>query len=483
MGAVFAMFAGWYFWVPKILGLSYNILLSKVQFWLLFIGVNLTFFPQHFLGLQGMPRRISDYPDAFSGWNLVSSFGSIVSVIAAWLFLYIVYVQLMEERISSRYPWMRPQFYTDTLQALLNRSYPSLEWALSSPPKPHAFVSLPLQSKIFKWSNVVKHFSYANILTSITIFSIFYIIRSYIITTESFSLEITFLEDISINFLIYKDLILGFFAVISRLFVLGFWQEVIKALSPEKIPLGPSKVEYLDLYNAMDKGKNPEQVPNQGGSSGASENVNQQGSLEASGNTSQENPDPIMVSTLAHFIKEDTQQLNKAILTWAGKLKDQTELPFDQIKLTPEAEEPLLMLLRNQSNVLTQCIKNRMIWVDSRSINTLGENQNKIKEIYLNLVEIQDNYLSKVNKISKLESKTTQVKEFYSTLNEYRNLSLKELNKADNIVLGDIRNSPLSKDRALKKVLNAEYTEAKKEFNNQDGYLRMKVGDILKGKK
>ena len=150
MGAVFAMFSAWYFWVPKILGLNYNLLLSKVQFWLLFIGVNLTFFPQHFLGLQGMPRRISDYPDAFAGWNLISSFGSIISVIAAWLFLYIVYAQLVEGKSTTRYPWMTPQFYTDTLQALLNRSYPSLEWALSSPPKPHAFVSLPLQSSLLK---------------------------------------------------------------------------------------------------------------------------------------------------------------------------------------------------------------------------------------------------------------------------------------------------------------------------------------------
>ena len=108
---------------------------------------NLTFFPQHFLGLQGMPRRISDYPDAFAGWNLISSLGSIVSVAAAWLFLYIVYAQLVEGKSASRFPWMTPQFYIDTLQALLNRSYPSLEWALSSPPKPHAFTSLPLQSK------------------------------------------------------------------------------------------------------------------------------------------------------------------------------------------------------------------------------------------------------------------------------------------------------------------------------------------------
>ena len=146
MGAVFAMFSGWYHWIPKIIGLNYNITLSKVQFWLLFLGVNLTFFPQHFLGLQGMPRRIGDYPDAFAGWNLISSFGSIVSVVAAFLFLYIVYIQLVESEYAVRYPWLSPQFYSDTLQTLLNRSYPSLEWALSSPPKPHAFVSLPLQS-------------------------------------------------------------------------------------------------------------------------------------------------------------------------------------------------------------------------------------------------------------------------------------------------------------------------------------------------
>lgn len=146
LGAVFAMFAGWYFWIPKMLGLTYDLNLAKVQFWLLFIGVNLTFFPQHFLGLQGMPRRISDYPDAFAGWNLISSIGSIVSVIAAWLFLYIVYKQLVDGKVSSRNPWLTPGFYTDILQANLNRSYTSLEWGLSSPPKPHAFVSLPLQS-------------------------------------------------------------------------------------------------------------------------------------------------------------------------------------------------------------------------------------------------------------------------------------------------------------------------------------------------
>lgn len=143
---MFALFSGWYFWIPKMLGLEYSILKAKAHFWVMFIGVNLTFFPQHFLGLQGMPRRISDYPDGFAGWNLVCSFGSIVSVAATWLFLYIVYSQLVEGKASPRYNGITTEFHYDALQTLLSRAYNSIEWAIDNPPKPHSFVSLPLQS-------------------------------------------------------------------------------------------------------------------------------------------------------------------------------------------------------------------------------------------------------------------------------------------------------------------------------------------------
>lgn len=148
MGAVFALFSAWYFWIPKISGLSYDTTLGKVHFVILFIGVNVTFFPQHFLGLQGMPRRISDYPDAFSGWNFVSSFGSIISVVATFLFMHILYVQLTQAKVTSKYPWLTAQFYSDLFQTLFNRNFNSLEWSLNSPPKPHAFVSLPIQSSL-----------------------------------------------------------------------------------------------------------------------------------------------------------------------------------------------------------------------------------------------------------------------------------------------------------------------------------------------
>ena len=78
----------------KIIGLNYNIYLAKIHFWIFFVGVNVTFFPQHFLGLQGMPRNTGDYLDAFAGWNLISSLGTLISVIATWLILYITYKRL-----------------------------------------------------------------------------------------------------------------------------------------------------------------------------------------------------------------------------------------------------------------------------------------------------------------------------------------------------------------------------------------------------
>jgi cytochrome c oxidase subunit 1 len=168
MGAVFALFSGWYFWIPKMLALMYNIRLGNVHFWILFIGVNLTFFPQHFLGLQGMPRRISDYPDAYTGWNIISSYGSIVSVIATWLFLQILYTQLTKGKFVFGYPWNNPQFAFDTVKAMINRGSVGLEWSLDNPPKPHAFTSLPVQAgNSIKLNPFLVLFSFIGFLSAI----------------------------------------------------------------------------------------------------------------------------------------------------------------------------------------------------------------------------------------------------------------------------------------------------------------------------
>jgi heme/copper-type cytochrome/quinol oxidase subunit 2 len=91
MGAVFAIFAGFYYWIEKIIGLQYNEMLANLHFALFFIGVNVTFMPLHFLGLSGMPRRIADHPDYYQGWNEVATWGSSISIIATLIFFYVVF--------------------------------------------------------------------------------------------------------------------------------------------------------------------------------------------------------------------------------------------------------------------------------------------------------------------------------------------------------------------------------------------------------
>jgi len=96
MGAVFGIFAAFYYWFNKMTGLEYSEILGQIHFWTFFIGVNLTFFPMHFLGLAGMPRRIPDFPDAYSGWNSIASFGSYISAFSALFFFYTIYLYVEE---------------------------------------------------------------------------------------------------------------------------------------------------------------------------------------------------------------------------------------------------------------------------------------------------------------------------------------------------------------------------------------------------
>ena len=147
MGAVFALFAGFYYWAGKIIGKQYNETLGQIHFWILFIGVNLTFFPQHFLGLQGLPRRIPDYPDAFAGWNAISSFGSIISVVATALFIYIIYDLFINGKIVSQNPWETPVFFTSSVTLENeNQGAETLEWTVDWPIPFHAYEEVPVES-------------------------------------------------------------------------------------------------------------------------------------------------------------------------------------------------------------------------------------------------------------------------------------------------------------------------------------------------
>jgi cytochrome c oxidase subunit 1 len=130
LGAVFGIFAGIYFYLPKFTGKMIPEWIGRVHFTLMFIGANLTFFPQHFLGRQGMPRRYIDYPEAFATWNYVSSIGAFLAF-ASFLFFIgaLFWVLARAPRTAPANPW-NP--WADTL-----------EWTLPSPPPEHTFETLP----------------------------------------------------------------------------------------------------------------------------------------------------------------------------------------------------------------------------------------------------------------------------------------------------------------------------------------------------
>ena len=132
LGAVFAIFGGWYYWFPKMTGYMYNETLGKIHFWVTFIGVNIAFFPMHFLGLAGMPRRYVDYAAAFAGWNFVSSIGSYISGFGLLVFFCCMAQAFLRKERAAANPW--------------GPGATTLEWTLPSPPPFHQFETLPLIS-------------------------------------------------------------------------------------------------------------------------------------------------------------------------------------------------------------------------------------------------------------------------------------------------------------------------------------------------
>ncbi len=130
LGSTFAIFAGWYYWFPKMTGYMYSEALGKLHFWLTFIGANIVFFPQHFLGLSGMPRRYADYPDAFAYWNWWSSVGSYITGLAMLVFVVgILYAYFVSRIKAAGNPW--------------GAGATTLEWTVPSPAPFHTFEDLP----------------------------------------------------------------------------------------------------------------------------------------------------------------------------------------------------------------------------------------------------------------------------------------------------------------------------------------------------
>ena len=129
LGAVFVIFGGIYYWFPKMSGYVLPDWIGKVHFWISFVGANLLFFPQHFLGLAGMPRRYADYPNAYAGWNFVSSLGAYIFAAGLFVFMGGVIYAFVRKDAAAGNPW--------------GAGATTLEWTLPSPPPFHQFSELP----------------------------------------------------------------------------------------------------------------------------------------------------------------------------------------------------------------------------------------------------------------------------------------------------------------------------------------------------
>jgi len=130
LGAVFSLFAAFYYWFPKMSGRMMNETWGKVHFWIFFIGVNTVFFPMHFLGMQAMPRRIPDYPDPFAFWNHIASLGFVVMASSLIVFFGNIFWSLRAGPRAAANPW--------------GEGATTLEWSLPSPPPYHQFETLPV---------------------------------------------------------------------------------------------------------------------------------------------------------------------------------------------------------------------------------------------------------------------------------------------------------------------------------------------------
>ena len=129
LGAVFGLFAGWYYWFEKMFGIKYNGMIGGLHFWLMFVGSNVLFFPQHFLGLQGMPRRYIDFADGFATWHYISSVGYAITLVATLVFFIGLAEAMIRRRKGAANPW--------------GEGATTLEWTLPSPPPFHQYNELP----------------------------------------------------------------------------------------------------------------------------------------------------------------------------------------------------------------------------------------------------------------------------------------------------------------------------------------------------
>lgn len=345
--------------------------------------------------------------------------------------------------------------------------YNNLEWAFNSPPKPHAFVNLPLESKI-SLTSFIKHLTLANIITGLVIFIIFFLLRNFIFIELYYKIIVTFLEDISFEFNVNKYLLLGIWAVISRFSLKGFIEDLLEVFSPQKLVIGHEKLPLFMNQDPLSEGK--------------------KGLKQSTGLVNNKiSEQKIMDLTFTDLIRVEFDKFKSDMAKYSKSLQDRHHM-FDRGKLTMDHTEVpglLVMMLQDQTQFFNASILTRMEWTKVTQPTLPSDVKVKMSLYAENIYKLQNDHTKNIDKIRQINDDKQQVKEFFDLLNAYRNNVKKEIVKLETVSRDGFReNLPdLYKLKEFKQLINVDAPKVIKDVVDQDGYLKSKLSEIINAKK
>ena len=346
----------------------------------------------------------------------------------------------------------------------LPNSY-SFGWLFNSPPKPYANITLSLESKI-SITSFTRHLSFVNVITSILIFIIFFLFRKFVFVELYYILNITILEDIHLKWIINKDLFLGVWAIISRISLKGFIEDLLEVFLPQKLLIGDEKLPLFMNQDPISEGKDGSKEP-----------------IKRSIKAEQK----IMDLTFTDLIALEFDKFKGDMAKYAKSLQDRHQ-KFDKGKVTlddPGVPGILIYMLQDQTQFYNASILTRIALVKVTEPNLPLDVKNKMLTIVQDIYKLQNEHTNNISKIRNIKEEKQQVKEYFDLLNAYRNKVRKEIILLETISREEYRkNLPdLYKLKEYKKLVNIDAPKAIKEVVDQDGYLKSKISEIVNAKK
>lgn len=370
------------------------------------------------------------------------------------------------------------------------------------PPKPHEWVSLPLESKIFIWTNIKIHCTLPKIFTGLTMVVFLYIVRAFLFETnymiakeyfvQGIGITITLLEDNIVKVNVPSDLLLGIFAIISRLLVLGFWEELFREFLPKNLTMFSSAAINPNLH--MVQGGSPQPESSGSATGSGSKELESRGSKELVSSKSKESG--VGSSEWSNLLEiKDNLKLDLRMSIYnqnslTGWLKDCNQNRFSQAMHLPE--EGKIVFAKNMLQAYEDEIKKHMaskdLWMNKYKNHFSPQARTEYQTITLNLVRglerlNNDVFFSGLNYSNKTMDRSFLI-EMRNKVNEYGKKELSEVNKLEKTILDEIRKSQHYKtDSEFKRILGVELQNSNQEYRKELSDLKQNLESFINGVK